>query len=84
MDQSNRKEKGGNLMALTFPSPEWVEEFKRQINLSQGYKEAGSIFIREFAEMPESLQPKRLKKPLSVSRGIMLDGNRSLKKSWNR
>lgn len=31
-------------MALTFPSPEWVEEFKRQINLSQGYKEAGSTW----------------------------------------
>ncbi len=31
-------------MALTFPSEEWVEEFKRQINLSQGYKEAGATW----------------------------------------
>ncbi len=31
-------------MAFIFPSAEWVEEFKRQINLSQGYKEAGATW----------------------------------------
>ncbi len=31
-------------MALSFPSIEWVEEFKKQINLSDGYKEAGATW----------------------------------------
>lgn len=31
-------------MALTFPSIEWVEEYKKQINLSEGYKKAGATW----------------------------------------
>ncbi len=31
-------------MALTFPSAEWVEEYKKQINLSEGYKKAGATW----------------------------------------
>jgi putative sterol carrier protein len=31
-------------MALAFPSAEWVEEFKKQINLSEGYKKAGAMW----------------------------------------
>jgi putative sterol carrier protein len=31
-------------MAISFPSIEWVEEFKKQINLSEGYKKAGAIW----------------------------------------
>jgi putative sterol carrier protein len=31
-------------MALAFPSEEWVEEFKKQINLSEGYKKAGATW----------------------------------------
>ena len=32
-------------MALSFPSIEWVEEFKKQINSSEGYKKAGATWI---------------------------------------
>jgi putative sterol carrier protein len=32
-------------MPSSFPSTEWVEEFKRQINLSEGYKKAGATWI---------------------------------------
>jgi len=31
-------------MAISFPSIEWVEEFKKQINLSEGYKKAGATW----------------------------------------
>jgi len=31
-------------MAKSFPSIEWVEEFERQINLSEGYKKAGATW----------------------------------------
>jgi putative sterol carrier protein len=31
-------------MALSFPSAEWVEEFKKQINSSEGYKKTGATW----------------------------------------
>jgi putative sterol carrier protein len=31
-------------MALPFPSMEWTEEYKRQINLSEGYKKAAATW----------------------------------------
>ena len=31
-------------MAIAFPSVEWVEEYKKQINLSEGYKKAASTW----------------------------------------
>ena len=31
-------------MVIAFPSTEWVEEFKRQINVSEGYKKAGATW----------------------------------------
>ena len=31
-------------MALTFPSVEWMEEYKKQINLSEGYKKAAATW----------------------------------------
>ena len=45
---------------------------------------SGSIFIRGFAGMQRSLLLKKPKRPLSVSRVIMLDGNRSSRKNWSR
>ena len=31
-------------MALAFPSAEWIEEYKRQINSSEGYKKAAATW----------------------------------------
>ena len=31
-------------MAFSFPSAEWVEEYKKQINLSEGYKKAAATW----------------------------------------
>jgi putative sterol carrier protein len=32
------------MMALTFPSVEWMEEYKKQINVSEGYKKAAATW----------------------------------------
>jgi len=45
-------------MALTFPSAEWVEEFKRQINLSEGYKKAGATWSAGAVALVISAKPE--------------------------
>jgi len=45
-------------MALTFPSEEWIEEFKRQINLSEGYKKAGAIWTAGAVALVFSAKPE--------------------------
>jgi putative sterol carrier protein len=45
-------------MALTFPSMEWVEEFKKQINLSEGYKKAGATWTAGAVALVTSARPE--------------------------
>ena len=57
-------------MALTFPSAEWVEEFKRQINLSEGYKKAGATWTAGVVALVISAKPEI---GLTEDVGIWLD-----------
>ena len=45
-------------MALIFPSAEWVEEFKRQINSSEGYKKAGATWTAGVVALVISAKPE--------------------------
>jgi len=45
-------------MVLTFPSAEWVEEFKRQINSSEGYKKAGATWTAGVVALVISAKPE--------------------------
>ena len=44
-------------MALSFPSIEWVEEFKKQINSSEGYKKAGATWTAGAVALVTSAKP---------------------------
>ncbi len=44
MGETRSLQKGRYVMAIAFPSVEWVEEYKKQINLSEGYKKAGATW----------------------------------------
>jgi len=57
-------------MALSFPSLEWVEEFKKQINLSEGYKKAGSTWTAGPVALVTSAKPEI---GLNEDVGIWLD-----------
>jgi len=57
-------------MALSFPSLEWVEEFKRQINLSDGYKKAGATWTAGPVVLVTSAKPEI---GLNEDVGIWLD-----------
>jgi len=57
-------------MALTFPSAEWVEEFKRQINLSEAYKKAGATWTAGVVALIISAKPEI---GLTEDVGIWLD-----------
>ena len=45
-------------MVLTFPSAEWIEEFKRQINSSEGYKNAGATWTAGVVALVISAKPE--------------------------
>jgi hypothetical protein len=45
-------------MALTFPSVEWMEEYKRQINSSEGYKKAGATWTAGVVALVISAKPE--------------------------
>ncbi len=45
-------------MALSFPSIEWVEEFKKQINSSEGYKKAGATWTAGVVALVTSAKPE--------------------------
>lgn len=45
-------------MALTFPSAEWVEEYKKQINLSEGYKKAAATWTAGVVALVISAKPE--------------------------
>ena len=45
-------------MALSFPCIEWVEKFKEQINLSQGYKKAGATWTAGAVALVTSAKPE--------------------------
>ena len=45
-------------MALSFPSVEWVEEFKKQINSSEGYKKAGATWTAGPVALVISAKPE--------------------------
>jgi putative sterol carrier protein len=45
-------------MALTFPSVEWIEEFKKQINSSEGYKKAGATWTAGVVALVISAKPE--------------------------
>ncbi|MEW6376800.1 MAG: SCP2 sterol-binding domain-containing protein [Thermodesulfobacteriota bacterium] len=45
-------------MALTFPSVEWIEEYKKQINLSEGYKKAGATWTAGVVALVISAKPE--------------------------
>jgi len=45
-------------MALSFPSIEWVEEFKKQINSSEGYKKAGATWTAGAVALVTSAKPE--------------------------
>ncbi len=57
-------------MALSFPSAEWVEEFKKQINSSEGYKKAGATWTAGPVALIISAKPE-----IGISKdfGIWLD-----------
>ena len=57
-------------MAFTFPSIEWVEEYKRQINLSEDYKKAGAPWTAGAVALVVSAKPEI---GLSEDVGIWLD-----------
>src|SRR4030042_2183076 len=45
-------------MALSFPSIEWVEEYKKQINSSEGYKKAGATWTAGVVALVISAKPE--------------------------
>ena len=45
-------------MALTFPSEEWMEEYKKQINLSEGYKKAAATWTAGAVALVISAKPE--------------------------
>jgi putative sterol carrier protein len=45
-------------MALSFPSVEWLEEFKKQINSSEGYKKAGATWTAGPVALVISAKPE--------------------------
>jgi putative sterol carrier protein len=57
-------------MALPYPSVEWVEEFKRQINLSEGYKKAAATWSAGAVALVTSAKPEL---GLNEDVGIWLD-----------
>jgi len=57
-------------MALPFPSVEWVEEYKKQINLSEGYKKAGATWTAGAVALVTSAKPEI---GLNEDVGIWLD-----------
>jgi putative sterol carrier protein len=57
-------------MALTFPSEEWTEEYKKQINLSEGYKKAAATWTAGVVALVISAKPEI---GLNEEYGIWLD-----------
>jgi putative sterol carrier protein len=57
-------------MALAFPSVEWVEEYKKQINLSEGYKKAAATWTAGVVALVTSAKPEI---GLNEDVGIWLD-----------
>ena len=45
-------------MTITFPSAEWVEEYKKQINLSEGYKKAAATWTAGVVALVISARPE--------------------------
>src|SRR3972149_3557839 len=45
-------------MVLTFPSVEWMEEYKKQINSSEGYKKAGATWTAGVVALVISAKPE--------------------------
>ena len=45
-------------MVLTFPSVEWMEEYKKQINSSEGYKKAGAAWAAGPVALVISAKPE--------------------------
>jgi len=45
-------------MTLSFPSAEWVEEFKKQINSSEGYKKAAATWTAGVVALIISAKPE--------------------------
>jgi putative sterol carrier protein len=46
------------MMALTFPSVEWMEEYKKQINISEGYKKAAATWTAGAVALVISAKPE--------------------------
>jgi putative sterol carrier protein len=46
------------MMALTFPSVEWMEEYKKQINASEGYKKVGATWTAGPVALVISAKPE--------------------------
>jgi len=57
-------------MALAFPSAEWVEEYKKQINSSEGYKKAAATWTAGAVALVTSAKPEI---GLNEDVGIWLD-----------
>jgi putative sterol carrier protein len=57
-------------MVLTFPSEEWVQEYKKQINLSEGYKKAAATWTAGVVALVISAKPEI---GLSEDFGMWLD-----------
>ena len=61
-------------MALTFPSEEWVEEYKKQINLSEGYKKAAATWTAGVVALVISAKPEIGLKKISVCGSTSIKG----------
>jgi putative sterol carrier protein len=46
------------MMALIFPSVEWMEEYKKQINISEGYKKAAATWTAGAVALVISAKPE--------------------------
>jgi putative sterol carrier protein len=46
------------MMALIFPSVEWMEEYKKQINISEGYKKAAATWTAGAVALVISARPE--------------------------
>jgi putative sterol carrier protein len=46
------------MMALIFPSVEWMEEYKKQINVSEGYKKAAATWTAGAVVLVISARPE--------------------------
>ena len=57
-------------MATAFPSLEWIEEYKKQINLSEGYKKAAATWTAGAVALVISAKPEI---GLNEDVGIWLD-----------